>query len=135
MQNLETGYSLDGHPSGEPRNLDAPLLRLDLGREADELRKTEAFRSNGHSAKTLVKYPSLRVVLIALRAGARMGEHRAPGQILLQTLSGSVRLKLGEETIEAGMGSVIALGETWPHDLEAREDSLVLLTLAWREDT
>lgn len=135
MPTLETGYSLEEHREGEPRNLDAPLIRLDLGREAVELREVEAFRSTGHSAKTLVKYPGLRVVLIALRAGAKMGEHRAPGQLTLQTLSGRVQLTVADEAIEAGGGSVIALGETWPHDLEAQEDSVVLLTLTWRDDT
>ncbi|MEO8519852.1 MAG: hypothetical protein ABI603_00730 [Acidobacteriota bacterium] len=56
---------------------------------------------NGKNAKTLVKYHDFHVVLTTLRARARM-----PGNLL---------------TLDRGL----------PHDVEALEDSALLLTIAW----
>lgn len=131
MEELGTGYSLEQHVEGQPRHLDAPVLRLELARDVDELRRAESWRTRGHNAKTLVKAPNLRVVLIAFRAGASLGEHRAPGPITLQTLSGHLRLKLPGQVVEAPAGSLLALEQTLPHDVEAREDSVLLLTVSW----
>jgi quercetin dioxygenase-like cupin family protein len=131
MEMPETGYSLERHVEGESRHLDAPLLRHDLGAAAEELRRTPAMHSTGHCAKTLAKYRNLRVVLVALQGGARMGEHRAPGQLTLQTLTGQVRLELSERTVVVHAGELVTLEEPWPHDVEAVEDSVVLLTLWW----
>ncbi|MGZ3457568.1 MAG: cupin domain-containing protein [Archangium sp.] len=131
MEELETGYSLERHVEGQSRHLDAPVLRLELARDADELRRGESWRLHGHNAKTLMKAPHLRVVLIALRAGASLGEHRAPGPITLQTLSGHLRLKLPGQVVEAPTGCLLALERPPLHDVEALQDSLLLLTLSW----
>ena len=131
METPETGYSLEGHVEGRSRHLGAPLLHHDLAAEADELRRASAWQANGHSAKTLVRYPNLRVVLVALRAGARMGEHRAPGQLTIQTLSGRVQVEVAQRAIAAPAGELVAVEAPLPHDVEAVEDSVLLLTLWW----
>ncbi len=46
----------------------APLLTLDLKREIEQLRSEGCWQS-GHAAKTLAKFPDLRVVLIVIKAG------------------------------------------------------------------
>lgn len=56
----------------------APFLEFDFTRELERLH-AEADWSSGHNAKTLVKYDNLRVVLMALKAGARVPEHQARG--------------------------------------------------------
>jgi quercetin dioxygenase-like cupin family protein len=131
METLETGNSAQEHVEGESRHLDAVLRRLDLAREAEELRQGEPWQTNGHNAKTLAKYPNLRVVLLAFREGARMGEHRAPGQLTLHVLSGEVQLRLPEQIVDVSAGSLLTLEGSLLHDLEARRDSVVLLTLSW----
>lgn len=50
--------------------LAAPLMTLDLNREIEQLRSEGRWQS-GHTAKTLAKYPDLRVVLIVMKAGGR----------------------------------------------------------------
>lgn len=131
MDPLKTGYSLEHHVEGEPRQLDAPMLRFELSREAEELFHSETWKVEGRVAKTLAKYPNLRVVLLALRSGTRMGEHRAPGQLTLQVLSGEVMLEVREQRVGVGAGQVVTLEEPWPHDVEAIADSVILLTLTW----
>jgi quercetin dioxygenase-like cupin family protein len=131
MEMLETGHSEQQHVEGESRRLDAALQRLDLAREAEELRRGEPWQTNGHNAKTLAKYPNLRVVLLAFRKGARMGEHRVPGQLTLHILSGEVQVRLEEQVVDVSAGSLLTLEGSQLHDLEARADSVVLLTLSW----
>lgn len=131
MENLQTAYSFDHHVEGESRRLDAPHLQVDLIHEAEELSRAEALRANGHNAKTLLKYPNLRVVLIAMRMGATLGEHRTRGHLTLQVLSGEVTFKCSGRDVHLGVGQLFALEEPLPHDVEARQDSVFLLTLTW----
>ena len=60
-----------------------------------------------------------------------MGEHRAPGQLTLHILSGEVQLRLPEQIVDVSAGSLLTLEGSQLHDLEARRDSVVLLTLSW----
>ncbi|WP_253895164.1 cupin domain-containing protein [Corallococcus exercitus] len=131
MGKIEEGYSLEQHVEGQSRHLDAPELGLDLAREMEELRQGAPFGTNGHSAKTLVKYTDLRVVLMAFKSGARLGQHRTVGQLSIQVLEGRVRLVLEREQFELSKGGLFALGSSVPHDVEAIEESAVLLTIAW----
>jgi len=131
MERIEEGYSLEHHVEGEPRHLGAPLLRADLSKEIEELRQGAAWRVGGHNAKTLVKYPDLRVVLIAFKQGTTLGEHKTKGRISIHTLEGHVLLKLGSQVVDLPKGCLLGLGPSVPHDVEAVEQSAILLTIAW----
>ena len=73
----------------------------------------------------------LRQTLIAMAAGTRLGEHEAPGEATLQVLEGEVTLHAGADAHElrAGEHGVIPHQR---HDLVARTDAVVLLTVATR---
>jgi hypothetical protein len=65
--------SIDGTLSGS-------VLQFNLAGELDQLHRDEAWLPpTGRSSKTLVKYPDLRIVLIAMKANTRMHEHTAAG--------------------------------------------------------
>jgi quercetin dioxygenase-like cupin family protein len=130
VDSVSNGYSLENHVEGTSRRLAAPLLRLELDNELSELRRSEVWRDKGHAAKTLVKYPDLRVVLVALKQGAQMGEHQAP-RTTLQTISGHVRIKLDDQVIDLPAGGLLALEEQVPREVEALTESAVLITLAF----
>ena len=118
--------------TGRPgRHLADPLQALDLVEELARLREEATWQRTGRHARTLVKDTDLRVVLIALRAGNRMEEHHAPGRITIQTLAGRLALRVGEQTVALPAGRVLTLGPGIPHDVEAREESAFLLTIAW----
>lgn len=135
MVKLEAGYSLSEHVEGASRHLDAAARLLDLGQEGAALAQDKARREPHHSAKTLVKHPTLTVVLMSFQAGARLGEHRAAGPITLQTLTGAVQVRVANESIELPAGSLLTLERSIPHDVEARVDSTLLLTLGGSELT
>jgi quercetin dioxygenase-like cupin family protein len=108
----------------------APHLQLDLNAELQQLRREPEWTS-GHSSKTLVKYDSLRVVLISLKARARIPEHQTEGRISIQTLQGHLRVRATERTFDLPTGALLALEQGLRHDVEALEDSALLLSIAW----
>jgi len=112
--------------------LDRPLLQFDLTCELDQLHRDESWlQATGRSSKTLVKYPDLRIVLIAMKANTRMHEHTASARISVHTLSGHIRLHLPQQAVDLPAGHLLALDESLPHDVEAVEESAFLLTLSW----
>jgi quercetin dioxygenase-like cupin family protein len=115
----------------EPHPLTGTALTFDLAAEAEQLRNEPTWQINGHNAKTLVKHSDVRVVLIALRAGARMQEHKTDQCVTLHALSGRLRVHLPGNTVELATGALMALDHTVVHDVEALEESVFVLTLGW----
>ena len=73
----------------------------------------------------------LRQTLIALAGGRKLGEHEAPEEGTLHVLHGRVQLHSGEETWVGEAGDFVRIPPQ-RHDLEALEDSAVLLTATAR---
>ncbi len=121
----------DDNAERAAQHLADPLLTIDLDAELTAMRAQESWKRSGRHAKTLVKDPELRVVLIALQPGARLEEHHAPGRITIQTLSGHLTVRVDERMIELPAGHVLTLARSVPHDVEARGESAFLLTIAW----
>ena len=128
------------HPPGEttgtgerpPQQLTGLVLAFDLAREVAQLHREAAWLHGGRNAKTLIKEPDLRVVLVALRAGGRLEEHRAAGRISVQTLAGHVRLHAAGTEVDLPTGRLVSLEREVPHAVEALEESAFLLTIAWQ---
>ena len=108
----------------------APFLEFDLPAEIHRLR-AETTWSTGHNARTLAKYDDFRVVLIALRARVRMPEHKTDGRISVHVLAGHIQVKAAGRTFNLRPGGLLALDHGLPHDVEALEESALLLTIAW----
>ena len=106
---------------------DAPI---DLEALADELLGKATSEHSGRAGSTL-PHPvdGLRQTVIALRAGADLGEHESPGAASLMVLRGRVRLVAGEESLELRGHQVSPIPDR-RHSLHADEDSVVLLSVA-----
>ena len=100
---------------------------------AEEHLATARDHSSGRSAVTVHgdKEHHLKQTLIALAGGRSLGEHESPGEATLHVLHGRVRLHAGDETWEGEPGDLVHIPPQ-RHDLEAIEDSAVLLTVATR---
>ena len=128
------------HPPGEttgtseraPQRMASTVLAFDLAQEVARLHEQGAWQHGDRNAKTLVKEPDFRIVLITLRAGGRMEEHRAAGRISVQTLVGHVRLHTAGTNVDLPIGRLVSLERDVPHDVEALEESAFLLTIAWQ---
>ena len=109
-------------------------LTFDLGAAEREMRLEDGYERNGHTARTLMRAPDLRVQLIVIKAGSRMAEHQANASGSILALSGQLRLHLPDRTVELPAGQLLVLGGGLRHDVEADIDSSFVLTLGWREE-
>lgn len=110
-----------------------PLLRFDLHQELNELRREDSWeRETGRSSKTLAKYPDFRIVLVLMKAGTLMNDHRAEARISIQALRGKILLHVPDQkSVELSAGQLLTLDCGIHHDVEALEESAFLLTVAW----
>ena len=110
--------------------LAAPFLEFDLEREV-ELLHSESAWTEGQNARTLVKFDDFRIVLMALRAGARLPGHQTRGRISIQTVIGHIMVRAEGRTFDLPRGGLIVLDRGLPHDVEAVEESAFVLTIVW----
>jgi quercetin dioxygenase-like cupin family protein len=111
-----------------------PLLQIDFERELQQLRREDSWqRETGRSSKTLAKYPDFRIVLILMKSGTRMQQHGAEGRISIQPLKGQVRIHLADGKVTLSTGHLLVLDCGVLHDVEALEETALLLTISWQK--
>lgn len=111
-----------------PRELSDTVVTFQIGKEIDALKEEPEWLSGDRNAVTVVKTFNLSIVLVAIRKGATLCGHEVEGPITLQVLSGVVKFRTAEPKILAA-GAVLALDKAIPHDIEALEDSDLMLTI------
>jgi quercetin dioxygenase-like cupin family protein len=129
---MKSMSSDDSTPSDKVRpavRLSRPVIEVDVNRHLAEIRAGDAYHGADHAAETLMKEPGLRLVLIALKDGGHMNDHRAHTSITVQVVEGMVRFEVGGRIIQLTPGLVLAVDADMPHRLEAVGDSAVLLTM------
>ncbi|MBK6913049.1 MAG: cupin domain-containing protein [Ignavibacteriales bacterium] len=116
-------------PKLSERKLKDTLLSFSIDTETDKLKSENAWLNGDRNAVTLQKNSNLRVVLISLRKGATLHEHKVEGPITLFVLSGKINFIVGEEKVIAESNGFIVLEKAIPHDVEALEDTTFILTI------
>jgi quercetin dioxygenase-like cupin family protein len=106
------------------------LAQFDLAQEMKECEQKRPWPM-GHFAKTLFKKSDFRMVLIVMEKGAILKEHHADGTISIQILKGSIDFRVQGESHTLRENSVLTLGASIKHELEAQGESAILLTIAW----
>lgn len=98
---------------------------------ADDHLSRAAAASSGRSAHTVYggHEHALRQTLVALAAGRALDDHQSPGEATLQVVRGRVTVSAGGGTWEGTAGDFLVIPPD-RHDLQAVEDSVVLLTVA-----
>ncbi len=87
-------------------------------------------QASGRSSAALAKYPDLRIVLMLMKAGTRMGRHHAEGRIAIHLIQGKIRFHLTEgESVDLTAGELLTLERGLEQDVEAFEESAFLLTV------
>ncbi len=118
-------------PERETHVITAPLLCFDLSNELARLRRERPYTEGDRNGKTLAKEGRHRVVLVALKAGARFDEDDPRGYVTLQVLEGRVSVSVddGEEEIGEGQVAVLGHGQCWAG--KALEDAAILMNFSW----
>ena len=104
---------------------------FDIAAVDAEMRRSDAYGREGHTARTLAREADLRIVLVVMKGGAHIAEHRAKDTASVHVLRGHVRLRLPDGAAELPAGRLLVLERGLPHDVEAVEESAFLLTLGW----
>jgi quercetin dioxygenase-like cupin family protein len=104
------------------------MVSLNIMDEVSRLKSKPEWSSANRLSVSLVKDDALNILLMVLKKGARLGEHRTKGPIAIQVLAGLVRLSAGSGRAEISSGNIAALDREVVHELEALEESAVLLT-------
>jgi len=106
------------------------LLTFDLANEVSRLEAEQPWQAE-HTANTIVKFPDFRIVLIALKAGGRLREHRTGGRVSIHCVTGEMKVHVQDKLVALAAGTLLCLDRDVPHDVEATTDSVFLLTIAW----
>lgn len=116
-------------PEG-PRVLDAPMVVVDLPALLTQIRQEPNWQNGDRNSITVYKTDGLRLVLLALRAGAELKTHTAPGVISVQVLEGRIIFTAGLQVAELAPGQLLTLHAGIPHSVVAVTEAVFLLTMA-----
>ena len=109
--------------------LDAPIVSIDLPSFIGQIRNEPSWKDSDRNAITVFKTNGLRIVLIALHAGAEMVKHVADGIISVQVLEGQIKFITDLQSVELSKGQMLALHKCIPHSVLAIQETIFLLTL------
>jgi quercetin dioxygenase-like cupin family protein len=115
-------------PEGD-RVMDAAMVTIDLPSFIKQIKQESPWRNKDRNAITVFKTNGMRIVLIALHAGAEMKTHTADGIISLQVIDGRMKFNAGNRSVELAKGQMLALHKGIPHSVVAVEETIFLLTL------
>jgi quercetin dioxygenase-like cupin family protein len=130
LSSREPKMSQQEHHRQALRPGEGALLGVTLSAEIERLKSRPEWTSGDRSAVSLVKDDALNVLLMVLKKGARLHEHHTRGPIVVQVLSGSIRLAAGGRKCSMSSGMMAALDREIVHSVEALKDAAVLLTTA-----
>lgn len=110
----------------DPNRPSASGIRLfDLIADARELAGMQPERRG----RTIARLESLRLTLMSIKAGETVREHKTEHEISIQTVFGRVTLHTANAQAALPTGRVAVLERDTVHDIEAHEDSAVLITV------
>ena len=113
----------------EGRVLAGPTITFSIAEEIRRLRQEPEWISGARNSVTVVKTANLSIVLTAIKKEATLCGHEVDGPITLQVISGAVKFGVAGEPLNLKAGTVIALDKAIHHDIQALEDSELLLTI------
>ncbi len=116
-------------PPVKDRRIDYPALALKVGDEARRLMREPEWISGTENGITLAKYAHMRVVLVALKKGTSLREHRVEGPMSLSVLSGKINVAVSGVSYDLFSKGLLTLKKSVPYDISARSNSLFLMTI------
>jgi len=115
-------------PEGD-RAMDATLVTIALPSFIKRIKQESTWKDSDRNAITVFKTNGMRLVLIALHAGAEMKTHTADGIISVQVIDGRMKFNADNRSVELNTGQMLALHKGVPHSVLAIEETIFLLTL------
>jgi len=85
--------------------------------------------------KVLFETSFTKEIRIAMKAGTEMKKHQTSFPIVVEMVDGNLDFGVNNEVLKLEKGDLIALEGSVPHDLKAKTDSIVRLTLTKYDQT
>lgn len=111
------------------RTLDAPVLNFSLRSRIEELKNESEWKQGDRNAITLQKNDDLRVVLMSVRKGTVLQEHRADGPITVYVVSGKMDFITEGKRVAMEANDMVVLEKPLTHRVEALEETHFILTV------
>lgn len=111
------------------RPLAGDTLTFVLADQIAELQQDESYIRSGRVGRTLVKSGALRLTMTLLAKGVEVGTHHAETPMTLQVLEGRLHYRVNDRTFEMGRGEILFFGPGHARDIQALEDTALLLAI------
>ena len=108
--------------------LTAAIRTFDLPALLSQIKSGERWQTLDQQALAVFHEQRLRIVLMALHAGAVIRPHQVEGPISIQVLEGRIRFSTTAESATLQPGQMLTLPAQVQHQVEALEESAFLLT-------
>ena len=102
---------------------------VDLAKAAEVLRNEPGTGQHGHRQMALFRHGAETVALYCFEAGAKLPGHVIEGPVLIQVLSGRLKVRTDRTEHELAAGMLLRLAPNVEHDVEAIDASDMLLTV------
>ena len=114
-------------PEGD-RVIDAPYVFADLSKFLEQVKNEKAWETNDRNGITIFKTDGMTIVITILKEGAVIKDNTVNGHFTIQVLHGQLRMDTLEGDVDLGVNQLITFHPHIPHSLEAKRDTVVLLT-------
>lgn len=88
------------------------------------------YQENKPAIRLILETDFTKEIRILFKKDQVMKEHKAPFPIVVHIVKGSINLGVNGKTLLLKEGDLITLDANVPHDLTAKEESMVRLTLS-----
>ena len=112
--------------------MDDRLIRNIPYAQALELADLVEYKAGQVVSRTFAQNPHLSFTLFAFEKGEGISAHTVTADAAVVILDGQAAITIGDKTITASAGQVVAMPEGVPHSLQARERFKMLLFVVRR---
>lgn len=93
------------------------------------------YKENKPAIYVLFETTFTKEIRIAMKKGQVMKEHQTPFPIVVEIVKGNIEFGVEGGILKLKKGYLVALDGGVPHDLTAKEDSIIRLTLTKSDNT
>ncbi len=131
---METKYNeaTINRPEGD-RIIDAPIVFMDIKKYSEQLKEEDAWQKNDRNSITIYKTDGLTMLLSWLKDGASITDHAAGNHTTVQVLEGEIEVEVETGKMDVMKGQIIAIHQGILETINAKEDSLLLISSKTKE--
>jgi quercetin dioxygenase-like cupin family protein len=115
--------------SVKARAITSPVHSVNIDGEIARLKKEPEWTSGRKDGIALVKYPRMRVVLVALKKGQAMRQRKVEGPLSIYVVSGKIIVATEKEDSQVQAKGLFTMRQRLLNEVRATADAVFLLTL------